>query len=66
MGAEDPELIEHRRVARLLAREPDLQALAAAQERVLTTRLRTHLAGQLDGYDPLTVLLIAEVAVVVW
>jgi AcrR family transcriptional regulator len=62
----DPELEEHRRVALLLAREPDLQALAASQEQVLTARLRTRLAGQLPGSDAVTLLLIAEVAVAVW
>jgi AcrR family transcriptional regulator len=62
----DPELEEHRRVARLLAREPELQALAASQEQVLTDHLRARLAGQLEGQDPMTVLLIAEVAVAVW
>ncbi len=62
----DPELEEHRRVARLLAREPDLQALAASQEQVLTDRLRARLTEQLEGCDPMTVLLLAEVAVAVW
>ncbi|SNR51587.1 TetR family transcriptional regulator [Blastococcus mobilis] len=63
---EDPELEEHRRVALLLAREPELQALAASQEQALTARLRTRLAGQLPGSDAVTLLLIAEVAVAVW
>lgn len=62
----DPELEEHRRVARLLARESELQALAASQEQVLTDHLRARLAEQLEGQDPMTVLLIAEVAVAVW
>lgn len=62
----DPELEEHRRVARLLAREPDLRAFAAAQEQVLTVRLRERLAGQLEGADPAVPLLLAEVAVAVW
>lgn len=67
MGREnDPELEEHRRVARLLAREPELQALAASQEQALTTRLRGRLTEQLEGCDPMTVRLIAEVAVAVW
>lgn len=66
MGAEDDtEIEEHRRVARLLFREPDLQALATAQELALVTHLRTRLAAQLD-LDPMTVLLIAEVTVSVW
>jgi AcrR family transcriptional regulator len=67
IGAEnDPDLEEHRRVARLLRREPDLQALAAFQEQVLTARLRARLSDQLEGWDPLTVRLLAEVAVAVW
>ncbi|MDM8084893.1 TetR family transcriptional regulator [Cellulomonas cellasea] len=65
-GENDPELDEHRRVARLLTREPDLQALAAAQEQALTARLRARLAEQLQGGDPATVLLIAEIVVAVW
>ena len=41
MGLEhDPEREEHRRVARLLAGDSELRALAAAQERELTTRPR--------------------------
>jgi AcrR family transcriptional regulator len=62
----DPELEEHRRVALLLAREPELQALAASQEQVLTARLRARLAGQLPDSDPVTLLLVAEIAVAVW
>ena len=67
MGVEnDPELDEHRRVARLLARDADLQALAASQELVLPVRLRARLAQQLPDADPATLLLIAETAVAVW
>lgn len=67
MGAEnDPELEEHRRVARLLAREPGLRALAASQEQVLTARLRSRPAGLLADADPMTLLLVAETAVAVW
>ncbi|WP_226920701.1 TetR family transcriptional regulator [Georgenia subflava] len=59
-------LAEHRRVAALLARESDLRALAASQERTLTARLRARLAELLTDHDPVTVLLVAEVAVAVW
>jgi AcrR family transcriptional regulator len=62
----DPELAEHRRVALLLAREPDLRALAAAQEQALAARLRARLAELLPGADGTTALLVAEVAVAVW
>lgn len=62
----DPDLAEHRRVAQLLARDPDLQTLAAAQEEVLTRRLRGRLAEQLPEHDATTILLAAEVAVAVW
>ena len=65
-GENDPELDEHRRVARLLAREQDLQALAAAQEQTLTNRLRARLTDQMEGGDPTTVLLIAELVVALW
>ncbi|MBB6120846.1 TetR/AcrR family transcriptional regulator [Nocardiopsis algeriensis] len=64
--ANDPELEEHRRVARLLAREPELQALAASQEQELTAHLRARLTERLGDRDPLTALLVAEVAVAVW
>ncbi len=67
MGKEnDPELEEHRRVARLLAREPDLRAVAASQEQILIARLRERLAKQLPGSDVTTLLVVAEVAVAVW
>ncbi|WP_175557377.1 TetR family transcriptional regulator [Raineyella antarctica] len=62
----DPEMVEYRRVTRLLAREPDLRALAATQEEVLTERLRDRLAASFEGADRLAVLLVAEVAVAVW
>lgn len=67
MGADnDPELDEHRRVAKLLARDSDLQSLAASQELVLPVRLRARLVEQLPDADPATLLLIAETAVAVW
>lgn len=62
----DPELVEHRRIARLLASEPELQSAAASQERLLAGRLRARLQDQLPHEDPLTVLLIAELAVMLW
>lgn len=62
----DPELDEHRRIAKLLVDEPELQALAAAQERMLTTRLRARILEQQPGTDPIAALLISEVAVAVW
>ncbi|MFW3385143.1 UNVERIFIED_CONTAM: TetR family transcriptional regulator [Kocuria sp. CPCC 205274] len=65
-GGNDPELDEHRRVMGLLAREPELQSMAAAQDQILTARLRARLAEQLVDADPMTVLLIAEVAVALW
>ena len=66
MSSDDPDLGAHRRVTRLLANEPDLRALAAAQEQALVTRLRARLSEQLPGYDSTTVLLIAEVALTMW
>lgn len=67
MGADnDPELDEHRRVAKLLARDTDLQSLAASQELVLPVRLRSRLAEQVPETDPATLLLIAETSVAVW
>lgn len=64
--ANDPEMVEYRRVTRLLAREPALRALAATQEEVLTERLRRRLTESFGGADRLAVLLIAEVAIAVW
>jgi AcrR family transcriptional regulator len=66
MRDEDGQMEEYRRVARLLAKEPDLQALAVSQEQVLVTRLRARLTEQLDDADPVAVMLVAEVAVAVW
>ncbi|UYP17413.1 TetR family transcriptional regulator [Rhodococcus sp. Z13] len=62
----DPELHEHRRVARLLTVHPELQALAAAQEKTLVDRLRARLAEQAGHLDATTVRLLAELAVTVW
>ncbi|MCK9872317.1 helix-turn-helix domain-containing protein [Nocardiopsis dassonvillei] len=62
----DPELAEHRRVALLLAREPELRALAASQERELVARLRARLSEGLEDCEPTAALLAAEVAVAVW
>ena len=66
MVRDDVEMDEHRRITRLLAREPDLHALAALQEQLMVARLRARLAEQLYDHDPTTVLLIAELAVTVW
>lgn len=65
-GDSDPELHEHRRVARLLAKEPDLQALAAAQEIALTTALRERLDHQAPHLDPVAAHVVAEIAVRLW
>ncbi|MBS9371752.1 TetR family transcriptional regulator [Rhodococcus sp. B50] len=62
----DPGLGEHRRVARLLAAHPELQALAAAQEKSLVDRLRERIAEQTGDTDPTTIRLLAELAVTVW
>ncbi|WP_241386228.1 TetR family transcriptional regulator [Rhodococcus sp. CH91] len=62
----DPELEEHRRVALLLAAHPELQALAAAQEKALAGRLRERIAEQAAEADPTMVRLLAELAVTVW
>lgn len=62
----DPELDEHRRIAKLLVEEPELRALAAAQERVLTTRLRARIGELQPDIGPITALLISEVAVATW
>ncbi|MFI2754213.1 TetR family transcriptional regulator [Cellulomonas sp. P22] len=64
-GENDPGLAEHRRIARLLG-EPELQALAAAQERTLTMHLHARLSAQLESSDPTTVRLIAELVVALW
>ncbi|MEV7973523.1 helix-turn-helix domain-containing protein [Cellulomonas sp. NPDC089187] len=57
---------EARRLARLLAAEPDLRGLAAAQERQLAQRLRARLTALRPELDPRTLLVLAEVAVAVW
>lgn len=63
---DDPKLEEHGRIARLLAKEPELQAAATAQERALTERLQFRLAEQAGAGDPMELRLIAEVAIAVW
>ncbi|MGX7725704.1 hypothetical protein [Rhodococcus sp. 5G237] len=45
---------------------PELQALAAAQEKSLVDRLRERITEQAENTDPTTVRLLAELAVVVW
>lgn len=62
----DPELKEHQRVARLLGANPDLQALAGAQERALAIRLRTRLTELAPRSDPLELLVISEIAIALW
>ncbi|GAB3547558.1 hypothetical protein GCM10027404_09850 [Arthrobacter tumbae] len=58
---------DHARVMRLLAKEPELLALAAAQDQVLAGELRARIASQVEAkVDSLTVLLLTEVAVAVW
>ena len=64
--ADDIELDERRRIARLLEREPDLRALAAAQDAALAERLRARLTTVLDQPDPLVVRLLSEVAATMW
>lgn len=65
-AADDRGFAGHRRVARLLRREPDLRAAAAAEELALTGRLRDRLVRQLPDVDLLTVQLVAEVAMATW
>lgn len=68
MGLETAaDLGEHGRVMRVLAQEPELHALAAAQDQVLANELRARIMAQVEGrIDRLTVLLVTEVAVSVW
>ncbi|QUX26043.1 TetR/AcrR family transcriptional regulator [Nocardiopsis sp. MT53] len=66
LAADDPELREHRRVALLFAREPELLVLAAAREKALITRLRERLSAPPADLDPTAALLVAEIAVAVW
>ena len=68
MGLEtSDDLGEHGRVKRVLAQEPELHALAAAQDQQLAVELRARLTAQLDGtLSPLTLLLLSELAVAVW
>ena len=65
-GEGGPDLEDHRRVTRLIAREPDLALLAAAHEQELVVRLRERLGAQLPDADRLAVRVLAEVAVVLW
>ncbi|WP_369045957.1 TetR/AcrR family transcriptional regulator [Sinomonas sp. P10A9] len=65
-GEGGPDLEDHRRVTRLLASEPDLALLAAAQEQELVVRLRERLTPQLPNAERLAIRVLAEVAVVLW
>lgn len=62
----DPNLDEHRRIARLLASSSELQATAAAQERELAERLGRRIAEQNESLRGTAARMIAEVAVAVW
>lgn len=68
MGREpSDDLGEHGRVMRVLAAEPELHGLAAAQDQVLANELRSRITTQVkDSIEPLAVLLVTEVAVSVW
>ncbi len=58
---------EHGRVIRILGKDPELLASAAAQDQVLAGELRARITSQLgDGADALNLLLLTEVAVAVW
>lgn len=61
------DLAEHGRVMRVLTKEPELLALAAAQDQVLAGELRARITSQVEAkVDSLSVLLLTEVAVAVW
>lgn len=62
----DDRLDEHRRITRLLAAEPGLQAVAAGQEVLLVDALHDRLAARLPAWPARRVRLIAEIAVVTW
>lgn len=68
MGQETAEdTSEHGQVMRILTQEPELHALAAAQDQALANELRARVTAQVeDRIDGLTVLLVTEVAVAVW
>lgn len=59
-------LEEHRRITRLLAAEPALQAVAAGQELLLVEALHDRLAARLPEWTSARIRLVAEIAVVTW
>lgn len=57
---------EAQRIARLLPAEPDLQALALAQEQLLAARLRDRLHDLRPDLDPGLLLLLAQIVTTTW
>lgn len=62
----DPTLTDHRRVARILAREESLRSFAAQQENELVAALSARLEQVHPQWDPLTARLVAELAMLGW
>ncbi|MFT4305619.1 MAG: TetR family transcriptional regulator [Microbacterium sp.] len=66
LGEVDPGLVEHRRIARLMAREPELQWHAAARDREFAEHIAARVRTAAPQLEVLTVTLIAELAVTLW
>ena len=62
----DPDMLEQRRIARLLAAEPELRVVALTQEAILTDRLYERLRSRVPDGDPVGLRVTAEVAVALW
>ncbi|GAA2828142.1 TetR family transcriptional regulator [Leucobacter komagatae] len=61
-----PDLVEHRRVAALIAADPAIRAYAVAQDRVIADMLRDRLAEQLPQEELGALELVADLGVTIW
>lgn len=61
-----PDLVEHRRVAALIAADPAIRAYAVAQDRVIADLLRDRLSEKLPHEERATLELVADLGVTIW
>ncbi|MFT4210727.1 MAG: TetR family transcriptional regulator [Microbacterium sp.] len=66
LGELDPSLVGHRRIAQLMAREPELQWHAAARDREFVEHIAARVSAAAPQVDALTVALLAELAATLW
>lgn len=62
----DPDMAQHRRITRLLKRQPEFRSLILAQEMDLAEALRRHLARQAPQIGAPSAAVIAQLALTAW